>query len=143
MSIDVYRVINYTMWQYIFKGIPEVSKSGYEFKMMHSFEKRKEESTRLIAKYPNSRPVILEKSKASMLPNVEKKKYLLASNVTIGQFVHIIRKQMMLDHTQTIFLFIDNEIIPMACTSIGDNYAKYADNDGYLYITYTSENTFG
>lgn len=41
-----------------------------------------------------------------------------------------------------LFLFT-NGIIPSNTESMGFIYNKYKDNDGYLYINYAFENTFG
>ena len=55
------------MWKYLVSNSPNLSKSGYEFKMIYSYEKRKEETKRLKAKYPNKIPTIIEKSNTAML----------------------------------------------------------------------------
>lgn len=131
------------MLKYFVKGSPKPSKYDYEFKMTYSFDKRKEESSKLLIKYNNKYPIILEKADTSLLPISNKKKYLLPSNLTIGQFILIIRKQIKLESSNAIFLFVDNNIIPQTIETIEKLYSKYADKDGFLYITYCSENTFG
>jgi len=131
------------MLKYFVKGSPKPSKYDYEFKMTYPFDKRKEESSKLLIKYNNKYPIILEKADTSLLPISNKKKYLLPSNLTIGQFILIIRKQIKLESSNAIFLFVDNNIIPQTIETIEKLYSKYADKDGFLYITYCSENTFG
>ena len=81
------------MWQYMIKSTPVSMKAGYDYKIKHSFEKRKDTSTRLLIKYPNLFPIILEKADNCELAKISKTKYLLASNLTIGEFLYIIRKQ--------------------------------------------------
>lgn len=131
------------MLKYFFKSKPSPSKNGYEFKMQHSFDKRKEESSRLIKKFPNKIPIILEKSDSSALPRINKQKFLLPKDITIGQFIYIIRSKIKLDASQSIFIFINNYVIPSTNQTIGDVYIDHADKDGYLYITYSAEQTFG
>ena len=41
-----------------------------------------------------------------------------------------------------LFLFT-NGIIPSIVEKMGNVYNKYKDDDGYLYINYAFENTFG
>jgi GABA(A) receptor-associated protein len=41
-----------------------------------------------------------------------------------------------------IFLFIGNNI-PPSSYNIGNLYHKYKDKDGFLYMQYSKENTFG
>ncbi|AYV77174.1 MAG: autophagy protein Atg8 ubiquitin-like protein [Barrevirus sp.] len=131
------------MYKYFVKDGPIVSKSGYEFKMLHSFEKRKAEADRINEKYPDKVPLILERSDASSLPEIEKKKYLMQKDVTIGQFIFIIRKQIKMDESQSIFLLINNTVVPHTGSTIGEVYAKNVDKDGFLYITYSAQQTFG
>lgn len=129
--------------KYLIKNNPTPSKSGYEYKMQHSFEKRKEESTLLKQKYPDKIPVIIEKSDTSLIQTMEKQKILLQKDITIGQFLYIIRKQIKLESTEALFLFVDNRYIPQTSKTISEIYNLYADKDGFLYITYSPEQTYG
>lgn len=131
------------MWKYFIKNGPSPLKSGYEFKMTHTFEKRKAESLKLREKYPSQYPIIVEKSDTTLLPSIEKKKYLLIGDLTIGQFMLIIRKQLKIDSSHAIFILVDNAVIPTSGDTIEDIYSKHADKDGYLYMTYSAEQTFG
>lgn len=131
------------MWRYIIGNTPTPSKSGYEFKMLNSFEKRRMESTRLREKFPDKIPIILEKADTSQLPKVDKQKYLMQREITIGQFLYIIRQKINIDQSESIFLLINNATIPSTGSSIGEIYDKLQDNDGFLYITYSSQQTFG
>ncbi len=131
------------MWKYIIGNNPTPSKSGYEFKMLNSFEKRRMESTRLKEKFPDKIPIILEKADTSQLPSVDKQKYLMQREITIGQFLYIIRQKINIDHSESIFLLVNNVTIPPTGAPIGAIYDKFGDNDGFLYITYSSQQTFG
>lgn len=129
--------------KYLVKSNPVPSKSGYEFKMQHSFDKRKEESLRIREKDPNKVPVILEKSDSSTIQNINKHKMLLQKDITVGQFLYIIRKQIKLDATEALFIFVDNKYIPGTNSTMGEVYNSHADKDGFLYITYSAEQTYG
>lgn len=131
------------MLKYFIKEGPSPSKSGYEFKMLHSFEKRKAESARIVEKYPDKIPLILEKSDTTHLQEISKKKYLMQQDVTIGQFMFIIRKQIKMDETESIFLLVNNSSIPATGSTMGEVYKQHADKDGFLYITYSAQQTFG
>ena len=126
-----------------FKNYPVPSKSGYEFKMQHSFDIRKKEATNLIKKYPDKIPIILEKATSSSIPELGKQKFLLPKDFTIGQFLYIIRKHLKLEPSQAIFLFVNNLDIPSITQSLGSVYADLSDKDGFLYMTYSAEHTFG
>jgi GABA(A) receptor-associated protein len=66
-----------------------------KFKSELPFEKRKEESTRVLCKYPDRIPIICEKSegKANDIPSIDKRKYLVPVDLTVSQFLYIIRSR--------------------------------------------------
>jgi len=131
------------MLKYLLFSKPKPSKSNYEFKMLHSFEKRKEEAERLKNKYPNKVPIIVEKSDRSNISDVDKTRYLVPEDITVGQFMYILRKGIKLTAEMSMFLFIDNQFIPATGKTLKEIYRDHADKDNFLYITYTGENTFG
>eukprot|EP00607_Mallomonas_marina_P001047 CAMPEP_0182427252 /NCGR_PEP_ID=MMETSP1167-20130531/16371_1 /TAXON_ID=2988 /ORGANISM="Mallomonas Sp, Strain CCMP3275" /LENGTH=115 /DNA_ID=CAMNT_0024609365 /DNA_START=94 /DNA_END=441 /DNA_ORIENTATION=+ len=113
-----------------------------KFKVEHNLDQRKQESERIRNKYPERVPVICEKSDRSNVPEIDKKKYLVPGDLTVGQFMYVIRKRLKLPAEQAIFLFINNTI-PPAAAILNQVYDEYKDQDGFLYITYSGENTFG
>ena len=62
--------------------------------------------------------------------------------MTISQFMFIIRKRIKLESNHALFIMVNNALVPSNST-ISDNYETHKDEDGFLYIIYTSENTFG
>ncbi|GAY35887.1 hypothetical protein CUMW_278900 [Citrus unshiu] len=54
------------------------------FKTEHSFDERLEESKTMIAKYPDRVPVIIEKYSRTDLPDMEKTKYLVPRDMSMG-----------------------------------------------------------
>lgn len=113
-----------------------------KFKVEHNLDQRKQESERIRAKYPERVPVICEKTDRSNVPEIDKKKYLVPGDLTVGQFMYVIRKRLKLPAEQAIFLFI-NGVIPPAAAILNQVYDEHKDQDGFLYITYSGENTFG
>lgn len=106
------------------------------------FEDRKRVSDRIFSQYPNCVPIIVDRLRKSPLPNINKNKFLVPSNITVGAFIHQIRSSISLGSDQGLILFI-GEIVPPTSSIIGYIYAKYKSDDGFLYITYTGENVFG
>ncbi len=106
------------------------------------FEKRKEESNRILSKYPDRIPIICEKHLQSNINDLIKKKFLVPNNLTIGQFIFILRKRMTISSEQAMFLFI-NDILPPIGSTIGPLYNEHKNNDGFLYILYSGESVFG
>ena len=114
------------------------------FKTNFSFQERKAESTRIIEKYPDRIPIICEKNiRAKASDSVlDKNKYLVPRDLTVGQFLYVIRKRMCLASEKAIFLFV-NGLIPPTSSLVFDIYTKNKDEDGFLYVTYAFENVFG
>ena len=112
------------------------------YKKDNDIEFRKEESKKIRTKYPDRIPIIVEKVHNSDITEIDKKKYLVPADLTMGQFQYVIRKRIKLDQTQALFIFINNTL-PTTSTLISQIYEDKKDEDGFLYITYSSENTFG
>ncbi|KAI7979778.1 Autophagy-related protein 8f [Camellia lanceoleosa] len=112
------------------------------FKQEHDLEKRRAEAARIREKYPDRIPVIVEKAERSDIPNIDKKKYLVPADLTVGQFVYVIRKRIKLSAEKAIFIFVDN-VLPPTGGIMSAIYDEKKDEDGFLYVTYSGENTFG
>uniref|UniRef100_K3W768 Autophagy-related protein n=1 Tax=Globisporangium ultimum (strain ATCC 200006 / CBS 805.95 / DAOM BR144) TaxID=431595 RepID=K3W768_GLOUD len=104
--------------------------------------KRQVEAQRIRSKYPDRIPVICEKADRSDIPDIDKKKYLVPADLTVGQFVYVIRKRIKLSPEKAIFIFINN-VLPPTAALMSNIYEEQKDVDGFLYITYSGENTFG
>lgn len=115
-----------------------------KFKQKKTFIDRCNESTTILTKYPHRIPVIVERAMNSSndCPNIDKNKYLVPKELTIGQFIFIIRQRMKLPSEKAIFLFV-NETIPSISSVFSTIYKDNKDEDSFLYITYSFENTFG
>mmetsp|Transcript_93055 Transcript_93055/g.226028 ORF Transcript_93055/g.226028 Transcript_93055/m.226028 type:complete len:119 (-) Transcript_93055:268-624(-) len=112
------------------------------FKDSHPVEQRQAESERIRAKYPDRIPVICEKAEKSDIPDIDKKKYLVPADLTVGQFVYVVRKRIKLTPEKAIFIFVNN-VLPSTSSLMQKVYEDYKDDDGFLYVTYSGENTFG
>ena len=67
-----------------------MSKPKESFKSKHTFEKRKEEAERILAKYPQRIPVICEKDPRSRdIPNIDRQKYLVPDACDGGRLATI------------------------------------------------------
>ncbi|KAH9053839.1 autophagy-related protein 8 precursor [Lactarius vividus] len=107
-----------------------------KFKDEHPFEKRKAEAERIRQKYPDRIPVICEKADRTDIPTIDKKKYLVPS------FVYVIRKRIKLAPEKAIFIFVD-ETLPPTAALMSAIYEEHKDEDNFLYVSYSGENTFG
>jgi len=112
------------------------------FKEKYTLENRKSESNKIVFKYPTRIPVIVERATTCELPDISKQKYLVPKDMTMGQFIYVVRKKIELDSSKSLFIMVNNHLVPSA-KSLGIIYEDDLDEDGFLYMNYTSENTFG
>jgi len=112
------------------------------FKKKHTFEKRLSESKKILQKYNNRVPIIILQDNKSSLPKLDKIKYLVPNDITVAQFIFIIRKRISITPEEAIFVFV-NETLPPSSYLMSLIYNEYKDEDGFLYLKITSENTFG
>jgi len=78
--------------------------------------------------------VICEKVEKSDIATIDKKKYLVPADLTVGQFVYVIRKRIKLSPEKAIFIFVD-EVLPPTAALMSAIYEEHKDEDGFLYIT--------
>tara|TARA_B100001063_G_scaffold229121_1_gene241073 strand:- start:3442 stop:3843 length:402 start_codon:yes stop_codon:yes gene_type:complete len=112
-----------------------------KFKDLRSYEDRKEESDRIREKYPTRIPVIVEPYDHNV-PMIDRKKFLVPDDLSFANFLYVIRKRIKLDPTKSLYLFVNGKIMNTSIylTSV---YDKHKDEDGFLYVVYSAETTFG
>ena len=109
-----------------------------------TIEERINESRRVREKHPGRVPIIVEQKKNSKnsINDLDKHKYLVPGDMTVGQFVYIIRKRIKITPEKALFVFINNTLPPTSAL-ISQMYTQHAHTDGFLYMSYSGENTFG
>ena len=119
------------------------------YKKTKSFTERINESTKILAKYPFSIPVIVETNDMIIRKNIKKYKFLVPESVTASHLIFSIRRQFEFESNKAIFLYCDNMLLSgtSLLSEIYENYkernCKLKDFDKFLYITVSTENTFG
>ncbi|XP_069346470.1 gamma-aminobutyric acid receptor-associated protein-like 1 isoform X2 [Eulemur rufifrons] len=88
----------------------------FQYKEDHPFEYRKKEGEKIRKKYPDRVPVIVEKAPKARVPDLDKRKYLVPSDLTVGQFYFLIRKRIHLRPEDALFFFVNNTIPPTSAT---------------------------
>ncbi|XP_023518800.1 autophagy-related protein 8C-like [Cucurbita pepo subsp. pepo] len=112
------------------------------FKLGIPLEKRQAEAARIREKYPDRVPVIVEKAGRSKIADIDKNKYLVPADITVGQFVYVVRKRIKLSSEKTIFVFV-KDTLPSTGALMSAIYEENKDEDGFLYLSYSGENVFG
>jgi len=131
----------YNLRQFFENGKTYLTKET-PFKDRHPFHKRQEEAHRIMEKYPDRVPVICECA-GGEIPDIDRKKYLVPSDLSMAQFLYIIRKRIKIKPEQSIYLFVGDSVMVAGAQLIGAVYAEHKDLDGFLYTCYSGENTFG
>ncbi|MBA0831896.1 hypothetical protein Goarm_016324 [Gossypium armourianum] len=73
---------------------------------------------------------------------MEKKKYLVPRDMSVGQFIHILSLRLRLSPGKALFVFVKNTL-PQTATLMDSLYESFKEDDGFLYMCYSSEKTFG
>ena len=112
------------------------------YKQDRTFDERCRESKAMLIKYPDRIPVIVH-PKGTSTPQIDKRKYMSPRALTFSQLFYVIRKRLRMDSTKALFFFLENNALIVASSQVSDIYERHADEDGFLYIFYSLENTFG
>ena len=124
-----------------------MQKKTLKYRERVSYEDRREDSMKILSKYPNHVPVIVDIEDETLKLN--KYKFLVPRETIISYLIFKIRKQIILESYKGIFLFCDN--LMLCNIDMIDNIYNYylirnkIENysDRFLYLRLHSENTFG
>ncbi|KAJ7358846.1 Microtubule-associated protein 1A/1B light chain 3C [Desmophyllum pertusum] len=119
------------------------AKSSKPFKQRKSFVSRRDEVAGIRAKFPSKIPVIVERyHKEKDLPLLDKTKFLVPQELTMSQFVTIIRNRMSLSST-SVLPYCQQQKFSKHVMTMAEVYKEEKDEDGFLYMVYASQEMFG
>ena len=128
---------------------------------------RMAESHKIKLKFPDRVPVIVERAEGfgcGDAPPIDKNKFLIPANLTVGQLVLVIRRRIGMSPADALFVFVsitrktnrkssngfgkrDGEehtlTLPPTSISLAEVFEQSKDEDGFLYVKYAGENVFG
>jgi GABA(A) receptor-associated protein len=120
----------------------EIKNIDYDNETTNTYEKRRAEINAILIKYPDRIPILVYKQKKSNVPDISNHKYLVPNDLSMGQFMFIIRKRLKLSEDKALFFNSESFILPSGIL-MSAAYDKYKSPDGFLRIRYQGENTFG
>ncbi len=109
----------------------------------NDLEKRIKSSFILKSKYIDKIPIVVfpyDTKAEKML--LSKNKLLIPKEFNMGQLIFAIRSRFVLKSEQAIILTVNGNLIPPQ-RSILEVYNEYQHEDGFLYVHYMLEKTFG
>ena len=116
----------------------------FDFKIKNpDLNRRREDYNNLKLRYPDKIPLICEKDPQSNINSIDKTKYLIPGDLAVAQFSSMIRKKLEIEKEKAFFLLVNGKHSITGDTLMSELYNKYKDEDGFLYISYSSELTWG
>ena len=117
--------------------------TAVKYRQRVSMTDRKITAERIITQHPSRIPVVVECSEQLQREHpLSKYKFAVPYDLTLAQFLFVIRKHMKLQPEYAIYAFINNRLHPTT-SAIGTIYAQEKTEDGFMYIDIFQESTFG
>lgn len=118
--------------------------SKQSFKQRSSLEARKKEAEDTQKRYPSKVPLVVERyRKEKYIGEIDKVKWLVPVEMTTLQLSVVLKQRLRLPPGREFFLLINGKTVPTLTTPMVTLHQKFADEDGFLYFTYASQECFG
>ena len=111
------------------------------FRRRLSLDQRRAEFDRIRIHRVSRIPVIMEASGINT-PRVDKEKFLVPFDLTVAQLLFVVRRRINMESSMALFVLI-NGVVPTSSATMSSLYDAHKSEDGFMYVVYTTENTFG
>ncbi len=115
------------------------------------FHKRQHDVNTVLTKYPAKIPIVVGPASEST-PNINANKFIVPGDLSVTEFMQAIRLRIPITPQTALFLYLvqidgktSEEKVTLLTGSqvLSQVYKHYISYDGFLYILYDLENTFG
>jgi GABA(A) receptor-associated protein len=113
----------------------------FQFQTNNPFEKRIQECNLISIKYPKRIPIICETHNNNL--KLQKNKYLVPLDLTISQFMMVLRKQMKINPEESLIIYTENNYVLNGNMLFSYIASIYKNSDGFLYLIASKEAVFG
>ena len=122
------------------------------FSTKFTLEQRLTESERIRLKYTNRVPCIIQRAASAKktVPDLNKHKFLVPNELQMSAVMQIIRKRMQgrLKPEESLYMFVlhpdgKKTVLAPVTSSLSTIDEKYKHPDGFVYIDFAGESTFG
>jgi microtubule-associated protein 1 light chain len=118
--------------------------SKQSFQQRLSFESRAKEAIDTRKRYPSKVPLVVERYRREQsIGEIDKVKWLVPVEMTTLQLSIVLKQRLHLTPGKEFFLLIDGKTIPSLNVPMVTLHQKFANEDGFLYFTYASQECFG
>lgn len=95
-------------------------------------------------RFPNKVPLYVERYvREREVPVLGRNKFLVPQELTMSQFLYIIRTKMKLRESQALYLLVNDKVLASHSMTMAQAYEQFRHKDGYLHITYAAQQVFG
>lgn len=127
--------------------------TSLELWLNNSLEERLSHANKILSKYPDRIPVIIDSYDENLY--LDKKKYLVPPDLTVGQFLLVLRKRLKIKEDKSIFMFVLDDKIPhpylnrgfknrfRIIPSCSELISNYVGKDKHVYGLAGFESVFG
>lgn len=114
----------------------------FEYKEHHTFEQRQLHARTLRSQHQDSVPVLLEQLPDSPLPSFGSLRFLVKKEMSVAHFIWFVRLKIRVQPEMALFFFV-GKALPQNTATMGQIDEQHRDEDGFLYVACSCENTFG
>lgn len=113
-------------------------------KEIPDLKERQSEFERIINNHPNKIPVIVQPAKNSKNTlKITQNKFLVPKMFTFHEFLFQVRKRLGLQSHESLYVVVAGYHFPSLDRTMSSVYLDYKDEDGFLYVNFSSEAVWG